>query len=98
MRTLKELYQLLLDKFDSLDTEFICYKISRLYWEECITEYEQILLKEDFTKRKPTIFNKFWWQTEFRKFTPIDESWWKKNNQKSQIRRKEFLQHIINSL
>jgi len=95
MRTLKQLYQLLLHNYDNSKLLGICRKISDLYWQGLITEEEDKLLKLDFSKRKPNIFNKFWWDSEYNQLSSFGDFWWYPENHN---KRKEFLQHIINLL
>lgn len=92
-RTLKELYEILLNY--SVNNG-ICHNIDDIYAISRISYKEYELLKRDFNKRKPFIFSKFFWHKSFQKFSHGYSYWW--NGKESNEQRKLFIQHIINTL
>lgn len=93
-RSLKELYQLLLDNFDKTGFNYgICDKIGLLQNKYIITWLEYSFLIFDFNSRKPTIFNKFWWNKSYKG----DAYWWDLNEEGNK-QRKLFIQSIIDKL
>jgi hypothetical protein len=54
MKTLSELYTMLLERFNTLDSIFICINIKRLRYEYKIESDERDLLLNDFMNRKPS--------------------------------------------
>ena len=54
MKTLLELYTMLLERFNTLDSIFICINIKRLRYEYKINSDERNLLMDDFFNRKPS--------------------------------------------
>jgi hypothetical protein len=96
MRTLKQLYTLLLRK-QMVRHKGICLNIEILYNERLISSYEKDLLHNHFKNQYPTIFSKFWWNTSFKQFTSRYGYWWK-SDEKGQEQRIKFLQHIISKL
>jgi len=100
MRDLKELYQILLDKYDEIHLFYgnyigICTTIEWLNWE-FINDEEYKLLKRDFQLRRPKAFSKFWWNFSFNKNT--NNVWWWDKNKSGNKQRKLFIKHIIDSL
>jgi len=95
-RTLKELYQILLDNFDNFN-DGICSKIHCLYWFDEITYKELKLLDKHFKNQKPTIFSKFFWYSSYNKMRSGDNYWWK-FNESGNKQRKLFIQHLMSKL
>ncbi len=95
MRTLKELYTLVLEHFDDTPSLGICVKIRRLDLNNIISRPEYSILMGDFMKRKPRWYNSwFYWNPSF-----INGVWWWNNlHPQAQEQRKKFLKHIINKL
>ena len=91
IRTLKELYQLVLNDFNNKSIYGICEVISNLFYEGIISSKERHTLCINFYKNKPKWYNsEFWWGKHFtgRIF------WWTLCH-KGNEQRKLFLQHLI---
>ena len=92
MRTLKELYQLLLDNHRSY-INGICSNIDHLWNKDLISDEEYNVLSDDFKRRKPNIFSKFYWNEYY-----TGGVYWWANHSLGDEQRKLFLQHIIKKL
>jgi len=95
MKTLKKLYQLLLENFNNFNHSGICILIANLYYNNIITYKEYINLSENFQDRKIRIWSKFYWSKSYR---GRQYGWWWELNEEGNKQRKLYLQHIINSL
>ena len=93
-RRLKELYEILLD---NKINQGICHCINRLYGLDTISLEEHNLLLKDFESKKPNIFSKFFWNSNYNQLSRKSHYWWK-NDKKGNEQRKLFIQHIINNL
>lgn len=97
-RTLKELYQIVLDNFDK-NQDFLqrsgCYGICHHFNQIDISWEERDLIIQHFEDNKPKIISKFWWNWNYNHFY---NAWWWTKDEKGNKQRKLFLQHIINSL
>jgi len=93
-RTLKELYEILLD---NKINQGICHCISRLYGWGTISLEEHELLLEDFESKKPNMFSKFFWNRNYNHLSRLKHYWWT-NDKKGNEQRKLFIQHIIDNL
>jgi len=95
MRTLKQLYILLLEKQITKPTG-ICHNITGIHFEDGISFDKMMLLYSDFRKRHPDFLSKFWWNKHFdRKYKT---GYWWTLDEKGQEQRIKFLQHIISKL
>jgi len=92
MATLKQLYSLLLD---SGVKDGICLKIDKLYKRGDFSYAEYYYLKEDFKKRKPTIFSKWYYNHNY--IGNKNDYWWRLNTEGNKQRRL-FIQSIIDKL
>ena len=94
MRSLKELYQIVLDS--DYDKKYgICNIISFCAMDNIITEEEMYLVKSHFNKQKPTILSKFWWHPPYNRLYNV---WWWSHTKIGANQRKLFLQYLINKL
>ena len=97
MRTLKQLYQLLLDNYTNNPYDGICFQITRLGGSLDLISYnERDMLEEDFKSNKPHIT----WNWEYFKFTRKEcytggTFWWERTYEGME-QRKLFIQHLIN--
>lgn len=94
IRTLKELYQLVLDNFDKSDilAQGICIKITELCSNSMISDSEYYFLIKNLDKNKPKWYNsKFWWNLNYIE----SPGWWWKLTEEGNEQRKLFLQHLI---
>ena len=104
MRTLKELYQVVLIELlkDHQVDVGICGNIVTLSYFKKINSNEYKLLMDDFLSRKPNLFHKEYYNRYFNTFNLSysdfqDEFWWALNEKGFQ-RRVLFLEKIIDSL
>lgn len=94
MRTLKQLYELLLSEFDNLHGDGICTKITHLRKKGLITSPENWSLYNDFLNRKPIpYFSKFWWNKSY-----TGKGYWWTCDEAGGEQRIRFIKHIIKSL
>lgn len=98
MKSLLELYTLLLERFNTLDSIFICVNINRLKYDNEINLYEHDLLMDDFMERKPS-------PTQYVSFYEHDLfcnglAWFDnyKDNELAHSLRVQFLTNIIAEL
>jgi len=98
MKTLKELYQLVLEELKNPQYQGICIVINKLHFNNIIQYNETILLETHFKKHKPTIFSKFWWDSSFNKSLLSHYSYWWAGNKKGKEQRIKFIEYIISKL
>lgn len=95
MRTLKELYTILLDRNDYKGS--ICLGITKLWCKyHKITEEEKEYLRVHFKAQRPGLFK----YTKFRfnsNYTVIGAYWWSRNDTGNEQRTK-FIKHLISKL
>lgn len=97
MRTIGQLYQIVLDHFDdkeSWDHVGICSKIGYCGQRSFITPNEFRRLRPHFFKQRPTIFSKFWWSWSYKVFTETRQQFWWRNNKAGEQQRKLFLAYL----
>lgn len=94
MRTLKELYTIVLNNFDKCCEIGICNLVYKLESNGTITFEEHDKLYKHFSTKKIRFWSKFYWNESFRG----QIGWWWKLNEEGNKQRKLYLQHIINSL
>lgn len=95
MRTLKELYELLLIQFIDGNHSCICAAKIHLQCIRKISNEEFVKLEKDFYSRKPKWYNsRFWWKKDYNKWSDKYDYWWKFKSPS----RIKFLVSIIDSL
>jgi hypothetical protein len=94
-KCLAEMYILLLDNYLDNYRIGICANISSLAGRGIITKDDYYILAEDFSRRKPSILSKFYWNKNF--INNIHEYWWSITPD-GMKERKKYIQHIINKL
>jgi hypothetical protein len=95
-KSLKELYELVLNKFSSDPTDLgICISAYHLSFTSVITREEKDLFIDDLFSRRPKWYTStFWWSIHH---APGKAYWWKKTPDGRRCRIK-FLKHIIKKL
>ena len=93
MRTLKELYQIVLDSEYVEKYHSICLAIRECALTKLITLKEWSYLEKHFIKNRPTIFSKFWWNFYYNR-PPLATYWWE-TNQKGDEQRIKFIKYLI---
>ncbi len=97
MRTLKELYTLVLEELDKSSKSIgICICIERLYINNIIEYNEYLLVDTDFQNQIPNIFNKFWWNSAYNKLN--NAGYWWTLDEAGLEQRKLFIKDILNKL
>jgi len=89
MKSLRELYQILLDNF--LDERGICYNIIVLYVKGLITADERNLLTKHLHNNRPKRYSRFWWN---RAYSAKQKFWWTLDT-KGYEQRKSFIKYQI---
>jgi uncharacterized protein (DUF1499 family) len=95
MRTLKELYTILLDRNDYKDS--ICLGITKLcLWHHKITEEEKEYLRVHFKAQRPGLFKhtKFMFNSNYN---VIGVYWWSRYDTGNE-QRTRFIKHLISKL
>lgn len=92
MRTLNELYKLLLIEFETNEHNGICSAIQDLKWYSKITMEEYRVLYQHFISEKPKLFKNtlFMFRNKYRL---TNSYWWPVCIKKPRI---EFINHLIN--
>jgi hypothetical protein len=97
MRNLKELYQIVIDNFYKYPLlSGICRKMAQIYFDRLITIEEYRLLENDFKKRVPKWYSKFYWN-KFFVYSGGYGYWWTLDNLGDEQRIK-YLNHIVKKL
>lgn len=95
-RSLKELYKLVLAKFESDPTDMgICISAHNLEYQGVLSYSEIRTFMEDFYSRRPEWYNSLFWYSF--SYTPKTSYWWHRTEEGRKCRIK-FLKHIINKL
>lgn len=95
MRSIKELYQIVLDNFDLMikAESGICMVIVRCWYYDLITSDEKFALLKHFKKQRPTWYKnvKFYYHNSY-----VNRMFWWKYGEEGNEQRKLFLKHLIN--
>lgn len=89
------MYILLLDNYNDNYNLGICRNINILLNKKLINKEEHYILLDDFSRRKPSILSKFYWDKSF--INNINGYWWSITPEGFE-QRKKYIQHIINKL
>lgn len=92
MRTLNELYELVLTEFETNEHPGICAAMQDLKWFNKITMVEYRVLFQHFKSERPKLFKNtlFMFKNKFRR---TNAYWWPTCSKKPRI---EFINHLIN--
>ena len=93
MRTLNELYIILLDRLNITQINFICIHINRLFDDDIINLKEKRILFKHFRSQRPTVnLHDEFIVEDFHLINYVDGAWWGSDNRETRIK---FLKKMI---